>query len=358
MINYSFAQLFNIKNLVKVILEPQVWNRIRNIGINSRRRGVRARRKFHESKFKQTGINKQNLISIPRTNTKSSFELKFGTVNAMSLNNKSLSILETVLDHKLDILLITEMWINDEKADVLGDLNSSGYTFKNFPREDYRGGGIGLLFSDYLQINNLSHHNLTSFQYITCTIRSSQHSCNTTLLGCYHPPPSKINTASDAVFIDQFGILLEDIISDVGNLIILGDMNIQVNKPDEVIPHDYLQMIEALDLEQLVTFPTHNSGNTLDHVIKKVHQPCQILNVTKGDLLSDHNYVFGSCLSETLLKQHKTIEYQKIKAIDVNSYILDLEEIVRNAPYNDTLGTLVDYHDKMLAALLNKHVPV
>ena len=134
-------------------------------------------------------------------------------------------------------------------------------------------------------------------------------------------------------------------------------MNIQVNKPDEVIPHDYLQMTEALDLEQLVTFPTHRSGNTLDHVIKKVHQPCQILNVTKGDLLSDHNYVFGSCLSESSLKQHKTIEYWKIKAIDVNSYILDLEEIVSNAPYNDTLDILVDYHDKKLADLLNKHAP-
>ena len=332
MINYSFAQLFDIKNLVKETLAPQVWNRIRNIGINLRRRGVRARRKFHESKFKQTKINKQNLISISRTNTKSTFELKFGNVNAMSLNNKSLSILETVLDHKLDILLNTENWINDEKADVLGDLNSNGYTFKNFPREDCRGGGISLLFSGYLQINNLIHHNLISFQYITCTIGSSQHSCNITLLGCYHPPPSKINTASDAVFIDQFGILLEEIISDAGNLIILGDMNIQVNKPDEVIPHDSLQMIEALDLEQLVTFPTHRLGNTWDHVIKKVHQPCPILNITKGDLLSDHNYVFGSCSSETSLKQHKTIECWKIKAIDVNSYILDLEEIAKMFP--------------------------
>ena len=111
MINYSFAQLFNIRNLVKVTLEPQVWNRVRNFGINSRRRGVRARRKFRESRFKQTGINIQNLIAIPRTNTKSSFELKFGTVNAMSLNNKSLSILETVLDLKLDILFITKTWI-------------------------------------------------------------------------------------------------------------------------------------------------------------------------------------------------------------------------------------------------------
>ena len=113
---------------------------------------------------------------------------------------------------------------------------------------------------------------------------------------------------------------------------ILGDMNIQVNKPDEVTPHDYLQMIEALDLCQLVTFPTHKSGNTLDHVIKKAHQSCQILNLTKGDLLSDHNYVFGSCSSETSLKQCKTIEYQKIKAINENSYILDLEEIVKMFP--------------------------
>ena len=94
-------------------------------------------------------------------------------------------------------------------------------------------------------------------------------------------------------------------------------MNIQVNKLDEVIPYNYLQMIEALDLEQLVTFPIHRLGNTLDHAIKNIHQPCQILNITKGDLLLDHNYVFGSCSSETSLKHHKTIEYQKIKAIDV-----------------------------------------
>ena len=51
----------------------------------------------------------------------------------MSLNNKSLSILKTVLDYKLDILLITKTWINDKKSDVLGDLNSNGYTFKTFP---------------------------------------------------------------------------------------------------------------------------------------------------------------------------------------------------------------------------------
>ena len=47
-----------------------------------------------------------------------------------------------------------------------------------------------------------------------------------------------------------------------------------------------------------------------------------------------------------------------MKAINENSYILDLEEIVKNAPYDDTLDTLVDYHDKMLTALLDKHAPV
>ena len=138
---------------------------------------------------------------------------------------------------------------------MLGDLNSNGYTIKNFPREDHKGGGIDLLFSNHLQINNLSHDNLTSFQYLACTIWSFQHSCTITLLGCSHPPPSKINTASYSVFIDQFGILLEDIIPDAGNLIILGNMNMHVNKPDDVIPHDYLQMIEALDLSHLLHFP-------------------------------------------------------------------------------------------------------
>ena len=68
--------------------------------------------------------------------------------------------------------------------------------------------------------------------------------------------------------------------------------------------------------------------------------------------------MFGSCSSETSLKHHKTIEYWKIKATNVNSYILDLEEIVKNAPYDDTLDTLVGYHDKMLTALFNKHAMV
>ena len=117
-------------------------------------------------------------------------------------------------------------------------------------------------------------------------------------------------------------------------------------------------MTEALDLSQFVTFSTHKSGNTLDHVIKKAHQSCQILNLTKGDQLSDHKYVFGSSSSETSLKWCKTIEYQIIKAINENSYILDHEEIVKNVPYDDTLDTLVAYHDKMLTALLEKHAPV
>ena len=68
--------------------------------------------------------------------------------------------------------------------------------------------------------------------------------------------------------------------------------------------------------------------------------------------------MFGSCSPETSLKQCKTIEYWKIKAINENSYILDLEEIVKNVPYDDTLDTLVDYHIKMLTALLDKHAPI
>ena len=39
-------------------------------------------------------------------------------------------------------------------------------------------------------------------------------------------------------------------------------------------------------------------------------------------------------------------------------HILDLDEIVKNAPYDDTLDTLVAYRDNMLTALLDKQAPV
>ena len=73
----------------------------------------------------------------------------------------------------------------------------------------------------------------------------------------------------------------------------------------------------------------------------------------------DHSYVFWFMFIRNLIKTtYKQLNSQKIKAIVENSYILDFEEIVKNASYDDTLDTSVDYHDKMLTALLNKHAPV
>ena len=48
----------------------------------------------------------------------------------------------------------------------------------------------------------------------------------------------------------------------------------------------------------------------------------------------------------------------KNQGFNKKSYILDLDEIVKNAPYDDTLDTLVAYHDNMLTALLDMHAPV
>ena len=63
-----------------------------------------------------------------------------------SLGIKHLQILDYFINCKIDISIITEMWINDECPVLISDLNSQSYGFILFTRTQ-RGGGIGVMYN-------------------------------------------------------------------------------------------------------------------------------------------------------------------------------------------------------------------
>ena len=72
------------------------------------------------------------------------------------------------------------------------------------------------------------------------------------------------------------------------NLVILGDFNIAVqdlNNPDSLV---FYNTMEALGLIQHIDKPTHQLGNTLDHIYTESVDQLGVQHVFIGPYLSDH----------------------------------------------------------------------
>ena len=71
-------------------------------------------------------------------------------------------------------------------------------------------------------------------------------------------------------------------------LIILGDFNIHVNDESDKNADNFMDIIIALGLEQLVYFPTHKAGNTLDLVMTELGSKLEVTKCSPGPFWSDH----------------------------------------------------------------------
>ena len=71
------------------------------------------------------------------------------------------------------------------------------------------------------------------------------------------------------VFFEEFSAYLELIILSSEPLLITGDFNIHVDVVGDPVRAKFLDLLEAMDLRQHVTRPTHQSGHTLDLIITR-----------------------------------------------------------------------------------------
>ena len=97
-----------------------------------------------------------------------------------------------------------------------------------------------------------------------------------------------------------------------------------MNSPDHIDTQSVAEMLNRFNLHQLINFPTHKVGNTLDWIIHRTEQNC-IQNITRSDSLSGH------CILEwTMIRDaSQTVKIERlcrsIKDIDIKQFEMDLE---------------------------------
>src|SRR5207244_996394 len=140
------------------------------------------------------------------------------------------------------------------------------------------------------------------------------------ILTIYRPPASNIG-----LFLSEFSSLLEDIISSPSELIITGDFNIHVDDATCHFATSFLSILDSFGLSQLVNFPIHISGHTLDLVITRSSSTFfSEIDYTEPSL-SDHSAILSSFSVLSYSRSPRITKHTRnIKSTDTNLFSSDL----------------------------------
>ena len=247
-------------------------------------------------------------------------------LNARSVKNKALSVVDFVISQDIDMLIINQ-------------LVSSGYTIQHISRpSEKRGGGVVVLYKCGLAIKTLdSTRNgmFTHFEHNLWTVQVVSNDVNVILCILYRPPPSKRNGFKNIVFFDEWSLYLDQLAFITNDVIITGDLNFHLDNVNDVDAVRFNGTLEAHGLVKLG--PTDNKGHTLDVVITRdisslligmptVSEPC--LGDTKGNPSGDHLAV---CFIINLTKPdsvRQPVTFRKLRDICIPEFIKYLTPIL------------------------------
>ena len=239
--------------------------------------------------------------------TPPSYLLKAGLVNVQSVRNKIDHIIEAIISHDLDLLILTETWLTTDDKDqfFIRALNIKGYKFYSFPRGNNTGhGGVGIIIRSSINIKSASQCDSTNFENCFFTLDLKQQRVD--LCAVYRPPPSDKSKFTVNKFIDKFGDLLQSYASNSSPVAFLGDFNFHLDKEVMQMQIGLPSLLHSLDFEQHVSSPTHRSGHTLDAIISLSGYGL-VSNVHVGDLFSDYSLILCSLSHTKIPRPRKTV---------------------------------------------------
>ena len=247
-------------------------------------------------------------INSRRLNSSSlSHSLDFYLWNVRSVKNKALSLKDYTVEHDLDFLAFTETRPHSGESEsfFVGELCPKGYTFYRTPRENSRGGGVGILVKKSLLVERLCSANLSSFENVVAPAEYPIGSIRFVVI--YRPTSSQIKA-----FLEGFANLLEQLVPISGNMLIVGDFNFHLDDSNNTDATKLHNLLKSFNLKQHVATPTHSRGHILDLIITRPEDDLVDGIVVRDPTLSDRFAVHCTLkLSKPRAEQHN-IRYRKL----------------------------------------------
>ena len=245
----------------------------------------------------------QNVNSSPKLNGNK--DLKVSLWNARSLGNKIDLVNDYLGSENLDLMFFTECWLKPDDIQCRELENNGNFSFILNSRNGRPGGGVGCLYRSGLKVRKLETTPSMTFEHLALDLDSK-----VIVLLVYRSEPSPKNRYTLSSFFSEFSDMIAGWQSDKRELLVLGDFNFHMNKPELSSTKKLKGILNMFNLNQLVSKPTHIAGNILDLVI--THELSHLVyNLKVDELLSDHNSILFDLKISQPKKPRKRIKYRK-----------------------------------------------
>ena len=271
-------------------------------------------------------------------------------VNCWSAANKTECIQAEITEANAALCALTETWIKKKDDITPLQLCPSGYKCISIPRKVRSGGGLALIYWDNI---NLKIEKEYSFNTMECTDFSIKLPSKTIHLWLIYRPPD----GSVLQFCQELTTYLEQNINTTGDTLLMGDLNIHANDPENQDTITFEDTIESLGLRNQVSFPTHRLQNALGIIIA-AEDSSIILDTHQGSLFSDNYIVHYTLTTPSILTELKRISYRKTKDISIDHLKNEINLALPTNQDHNPPDFIIHNYNKALTKVMNKLAPV
>ena len=186
--------------------------------------------------------------------------LKLMHLNTQSMCSTFNEFQLTVESYPLDIITLSETWLKENPL-LMKYVQLPGYVTEFRNRENHRGGGVGMYIKDNIRYKRRKDiENIQSDLENLWIEVAGRNKHSKLLLGVIYRSTKFMNTQS---WLDQMETLLSQISACWdGLLVITGDMNIDMEKQEDVVTKKYQSLLDVFDLIQIVSEPTRTTESS------------------------------------------------------------------------------------------------
>ena len=254
------------------------------------------------------------------------FGLKCALVNIQSVGNKTCGIRDYINDNKLDILMLTETWLNNYDTAKIREMTPDTHTFPHVSRGDRRGGGVGIFISkSFSKIKKEKVPKLTILN--SCKSAVYMVKKKLVFIIVYRSPSS-----DEILFHDEFRLYLESL-NLVGSVFVCGDFNFWVDDVENESAKYFIETMNLLGYENRVNKITSNTGHMLDLVFSEADKDL-IVGVEVHDIcvISPVHMVINFKLGIMInAKQRRRIRFRNKRHLNREELLQKIvDEISRN----------------------------
>ena len=286
--------------------------------------------------------------------------LKVMHINTQSMVSTCDDLVFAIERYNFDVVCMSETWLKDNNL-LLHHVSIPGYTQLFNNRTKARGGGVGMYVRETIKFKIRTDliNKFPSLEHLWIEI-PGHNKHNRLLLGVVYRSES---TAPYGDWLDYFESLLSDlIVSWDGMLLVTGDFNIDLWQPSNAKVKKYIDLLQSMNLDQLVTKATRTtktSATLIDHMITNMSTQVTHCDVLTNLMISDHDapYICLNVRTARFMPRFKFIRHEK--NFDAVTFFHDFEQLPLSIVYStDDPDTQVELLTNLICECLERHAPL